>query len=303
MTRIDLMVKLGQLELQNPVITSSGTFGFGREYGEYYDINKLGAMTTKGITPLPRAGNALPRIAETSAGIINSVGLENPGIEAFLDQELPQLQKLDIPVIVNISGNTLEEYAQMAEMLKDSGMQALEVNVSCPNVKEGGLTFGTQAQSVYDVTRAVRKCWDQSLIVKLTPNVSNISEIGCAAQEGGADVVSLINTVLAMDIDIDRRKPVLANRVGGLSGPAILPIALRMVYELAQSIHIPIIGMGGIMTGEDAIKFLLAGASAVSIGTANFIDPLAALKVIKGIEEYMDLHQYKNVKEIIGQVK
>lgn len=303
MSRIDLMVKLGQLELQNPVITSSGTFGFGREYGEYYDINKLGAMTTKGITPLPRAGNALPRIAETSAGIINSVGLENPGIEVFLDQELPQLQRLDIPVIVNISGNTLEEYAQMAEMLKDSGIQVLEVNVSCPNVKEGGLTFGTQAQSVYDVTKAVRKCWDQSLIIKLTPNVTNISEIGCAAQEGGADVVSLINTVLAMDIDIDKQKPILANRVGGLSGPAILPIALRMVYELAQSVHIPIIGMGGIMTGEDAIKFLLAGASAISIGTANFIDPLAPLKVLKGIEEYMDLHQYKNVKEIIGQLK
>ena len=303
MTKADLRVNLGHLKLQNPVITASGTFGFGREYGEYYDINKLGAITTKGITPLPRGGNPVPRIIETSAGIINSVGLENPGIQAFLEQELPHLQKLSIPVIVNISGNTIEEYVQMAERLKDSGIKALEVNVSCPNVKKGGLTFGTQPQSVYDVTKAVRKSWDQTLIIKLTPNVTNISEIALAAQEAGADIVSLINTVLAMDIDIDKQRPILANKVGGLSGPAVLPIALRMVYELAQSIDIPIIGMGGIMTGEDAIKFLLAGASAISIGTANFIDPLTPLKVLKGIKEYMDHHQYKNLKEIIGQLK
>lgn len=303
MSKTDLRVKLGKLELKNPIITASGTFGFGKEYKEYYDINKLGAITTKGITPLSRGGNPAPRIAETSAGIINSVGLENPGIQAFLEQELPHLQKLTIPVIVNISGNTIEEYVQMAELLKESGIKALEVNVSCPNVKRGGLHFGTHPESVYDITKAIRKNWDKTLIIKLTPNVTNISEIALAAEEAGADIVSLINTIMAMDIDIHRKMPVLGNKVGGLSGPAVLPIALRMVYELAKSINIPIIGMGGIMTGEDAIKFLLAGASAISIGTANFIDPLAPLKILKEIEQYMNDKKYKTMNEIVGQLK
>lgn len=303
MSKVDLRVKIGELRFKNPIITASGTFGFGREYGQYYDINKLGAITTKGITPQPRGGNPSPRIVETSAGIINSVGLENPGIEGFIEEELPHLRELSIPSIVNISGNTIEEYANMAKRLRGTKISALEVNVSCPNVKKGGLNFGTSTQSVYDVTKAVRKNWDKTLIIKLTPNVTKISEIALAAQEAGADGVSLINTIMAMDIDIHKRSPVLGNRVGGLSGPAVLPIALRMVYEVAKSVDIPIIGMGGIMTGEDAIKFLLAGATAISIGTANFIDPLAPLKILKGIEEYMIYYKYKTMQEIVGQLE
>lgn len=303
MSKADLRVKIGELQLKNPIITASGTFGFGREYGKYYDINKLGAITTKGITLKSRGGNPTPRIAETSAGIINSVGLENPGIEGFIKEDLPYLQKLSISTIVNISGNTIEEYALMAKRLKNSKIAAIEVNVSCPNVKKGGLNFGTQPQSVYDVTKAVRKNWERTLIIKLTPNVTSISDIALAAQEAGADGVSLINTLMAMDIDIYRKKPVLGNKIGGLSGPAVLPIALRMVYEVAKSVDIPIIGMGGIMNTEDAIKFLLAGASAIAIGTANFIDPLAPLKILQGIEEYMQDNSYETMQEIIGQLK
>lgn len=302
MSKIDLRVKIGNLELKNPIITSSGTFGFGREYEEYYDINKLGAITTSGITLLPRRGNPPPRIVETTGGIINSVGLENPGLEAFIRDELPYLERLTLPTIVNISGNTIEEYGYMAEKLRDSGVEALEVNVSCPNVKEGGLHFGTHPQSIYEVTTRVRKSWYRTLIIKLSPNVSDIVEIGLAAQEGGADSISLINTLAAMDIDIYNKRPLLGNKVGGLSGPAILPIALKMVYELAKAVDIPIIGMGGIMTGEDGIKFLLAGATVISIGTANFIDPLAPLNILKDIEEYMYENQYKKMSDIIGQI-
>lgn len=302
MSKIDLRVKIGNLELKNPIITSSGTFGFGREYEEYYDINKLGAITTSGITLLPRRGNPPPRIVETTGGIINSVGLENPGLEAFIRDELPYLERLTLPTIVNISGNTIEEYGYMAEKLRDSGVEALEVNVSCPNVKEGGLHFGTHPQSIYEVTTRVRKSWHRTLIIKLSPNVSDIVEIGLAAQEGGADSISLINTLAAMDIDIYNKRPLLGNKVGGLSGPAILPIALKMVYELAKTVDIPIIGMGGIMTGEDGIKFLLAGATVISIGTANFIDPLAPLNILKDIEEYMYENQYKKMSDIIGQI-
>ncbi len=302
MSKIDLRVKIGNLELKNPIITSSGTFGFGREYEEYYDINKLGAITTSGITLLPRRGNPPPRIVETTGGIINSVGLENPGLEAFIRDELPYLERLTLPTIVNISGNTIEEYGYMAEKLRDSGVEALEVNVSCPNVKEGGLHFGTHPQSIYEVTTRVRKSWHRTLIIKLSPNVSDIVEIGLAAQEGGADSISLINTLAAMDIDIYNKRPLLGNKVGGLSGPAILPIALKMVYELAKAVDIPIIGMGGIMTGEDGIKFLLAGATVISIGTANFIDPLAPLNILKDIEEYMYENQYKKMSDIIGQI-
>ena len=303
MNNLDLRVKIGQLELKNPVITASGTFGFGQEYGQYYDINSLGAMTTKGITLQPRRGNPTPRIVETPAGIINSVGLENPGIERFIEEEIPHLQALHIPVIVNISGNEIEEYAYLAQKLRDFGIEGLEVNVSCPNVKKGGLNFGTHPQSVYEVTKAVRENWDKTLIIKLTPNVTNIGEIALAAQEAGADALSLINTLVAMDIDIHRQRPVLGNRVGGLSGPAILPVALRMVYEVAQQVDIPLIGMGGIMSGEDAIKFLLAGASAVSIGTANFINPLSPLNILEEIQDYMKNYGVQSVKGIIGQLK
>lgn len=303
MNNLDLHVNLGQLQLKNPIITASGTFGFGKEYGEFYDINRLGAITTKGITPQMRAGNPPPRIVETPAGIINSVGLENPGIDRFIQEELPDLQPLKVPVIVNISGNSVEEYAVLAKRLKDSNLAALEVNISCPNVKKGGLNFGTHPQSVYEVTKAVRENWERTLIIKLTPNVTNITEIALAAQEAGADALSLINTLLAMDIDIHRRRPTLGNTMGGLSGPAILPVALRMVYQVAKAVDIPIIGMGGIMTGEDAIKFLLAGASAVSIGTANFIDPMAPLNILKGIEDYMEKYDLQSIEEIIGQLQ
>lgn len=303
MSNLDLHVTLGDLQLKNPIITASGTFGFGKEYGEFYDVNRLGAITTKGITPQMRAGNPPPRIVETPSGIINSVGLENPGIDGFIQQELPDLQRLEVPVIVNISGNSVEEYAMLAQHLKDSNLAAIEVNISCPNVKKGGLNFGTHPQSVYEVTKAVRENWDRTLIIKLTPNVTNITEIALAAQEAGADVLSLINTLLAMDIDIHRRRPVLGNVMGGLSGPAILPVALRMVYQVARAVDIPIIGMGGIMTGEDAIKFLLAGASALSIGTANFIDPMAPLNILKGIENYMQENELQSIEEIIGQLQ
>ena len=303
MSNLDLKVKLGRLELKNPVITASGTFGFGREYGQFYNINQLGAIVTKGITLKPKAGNPSPRIVETSAGILNSVGLENPGIDRFIEEELPYLEELRVPVIVNISGNTVEDYAVLVQHLRGFKIAAVEVNISCPNVKKGGLNFGTQPDSVYQVTKAVRENWDKTLIIKLTPNVTSMKEIALAAQEAGADVLSLINTLLAMEIDIHKRKPILGNIMGGLSGPAVLPVALRMVYQVAQAVKIPMIGMGGIMTGEDAIKFLLAGASAISIGTGNFIDPMCPLKVLKAIEEYMERYRLKSIKEIVGQLQ
>lgn len=303
MSNLDLGVKIGQLELKNPLITASGTFGFGKEYGQYYDIHSLGAMTTKGITLQPRGGNPPPRIVETSAGIINSVGLENPGINAFIREEIPHLQKLKVPVMINISGNKIEDYALLAQKLGKYDIDALEVNVSCPNVKQGGMNFGTQPQSVYEITKTVRENWDKTLIIKLTPNVTNIGEIALAAQEAKADALSLINTVVAMDIDIHRQRAVLGNRIGGLSGPAILPIALAMVYQVAQQVDIPLIGMGGILSGEDALKFLLAGASAVAIGTANFINPLSPLNILEEIEDYMRTNGYQSLREIIGQLK
>ncbi|WP_213818559.1 dihydroorotate dehydrogenase [Garciella nitratireducens] len=303
MNNLDLKIKLGHLDLKNPVITASGTFGFGREYGELYDINQLGAITTKGITLKPKSGNPPPRIAETYGGILNSVGLENPGIDRFIEEELPFLECLKIPVIVNIAGNTIEDYAIVAERLRGSNISAVEINISCPNVNKGGLHFGTHPDSVYQVTKAVRDKWDKTLIIKLTPNVTSITEIALAAQEAGADVISLINTLLAMDIDIHKRKAILGNILGGLSGPAVLPVALRMVYQIAKVVKIPIIGMGGIMTGEDAIKFLLAGASAISIGTGNFIHPTCPLEVLKGIEKYMKKYGFYSMKEIIGQLQ
>lgn len=298
MNKLDLKVKIGELELKSPIITASGTFGFGQEYQEFYDINQLGALTTKGITLKPKEGNPPPRIAETASGIINSVGLENPGIDNFIEEEIPFLDTLNIPAIVNISGNTVEEYVLLARKLVDTKTPAIEVNVSCPNVKKGGLHFGTDPQMVYAVTKTLREEWDRTMIVKLTPNVTSISEIAIAAQEAGADSVSLINTLLAMDIDIHKKSPMLGNKMGGLSGPAVLPVALRMVYEVAQCVHIPIIGMGGVMTGEDAIKFLLAGASAVSIGTANFIHPKAPLNMIEEIKSYMKKYGYQSIEEI-----
>ncbi|NJD03903.1 MAG: dihydroorotate dehydrogenase [Ruminiclostridium sp.] len=291
------------LKLKNPVIAASGTFGFGREFSEYIDLNKLGGISVKGLTLLPRQGNKPPRIAETPAGILNSVGLQNPGVHAFIKKEIPFLRRFDIAVIANIAGSTVEEYCKMAEILSDADIDAIELNVSCPNVKEGGVAFGNSVAGISEITKRVRPLCKKPLIVKLTPNVTDIKEIALAAEGAGADAVSLINTVLGMAIDIHRRRPVLANNVGGLSGPAIKPIAVRMVYEAAKTVKIPVIGMGGISTGQDAIEFILAGASAVMVGTAGFVDPEACIKVSEGIECYLKKYGYGSLSDIIGKLE
>ncbi len=291
---IDLSVNIGGMKLKNPIITASGTFGFGREYGELYDLNLLGAIAVKGLTLKPRGGNKPPRIAETASGILNSVGLENPGIDGFIREEIPNLNKYNVPTIANISGNTVDEYCIMTEKLGQL-VDAIELNVSCPNVKEGGIAFGTKAESIYKVTNAAKKCSKVPLIVKLSPNVTDITEMADAAEAGGADCISLINTVTGMKIDIEKRKPYFNNIVAGLSGPAIKPIALRMVWQTAHKVKIPVIGMGGISTWQDAVEFFMAGADAISIGTANFINPYAPLEILKGLENYMKEKSIVNI--------
>ena len=299
---INMKVNVAGVELKNPIVTGSGTFGFGREYGAYFDLNQLGGICVKGLTFTERQGNAAPRIAETPAGILNSVGLQNPGVKFFVENELPFLKKYDTKIIANISGNTVEEYCSMAEILSDSDVDLIEMNISCPNVKEGGVAFGTNAATVNNITREVKKYCRKPLIVKLSPNVTDIKEIAKAAEDGGADALSLINTLLGMSIDIHKRKPVLANNVGGLSGPAVKPVAVRMVWQAASVVKVPIIGMGGIMTGEDAVEFMLAGAAAVAVGTANFVDPLACIKVLEGVKEYLGRYHITDVNEIVGKV-
>ncbi len=291
------------LKLKNPVIAASGTFGFGREYSEFIDLNRLGGIAVKGLTLLPRQGNKPPRIAETPAGILNSVGLQNPGVHAFIEKEIPFLRKFDTAILANIAGNTIEEYCEMAEILADADIDAIELNVSCPNVKKGCVAFGNSVAGISEITKRVRPLCRKPLIVKLTPNVTDIKEIAIAAEEAGADAVSLINTILGMAIDIHRRKPILANNVGGLSGPAVKPVAVRMVYEVSKSVKIPVIGMGGISTGDDAIEFLLAGASAVMVGTANFVNPDACIKVAEGIECYLRKYNYNRLSDIIGKLE
>ncbi|MCR4434349.1 MAG: dihydroorotate dehydrogenase [Clostridiales bacterium] len=302
MKGIDLKVSIGALKLKNPVIAASGTFGFGREYSEFIDLNRLGGISVKGLTLAPRQGNKPPRIAETPAGILNSVGLQNPGVHAFLRDELPFLKQYNTAVIANIAGNTIEEYCEMAELLSASDIDAVELNVSCPNVKQGGVSFGNTAAGVSEIVGRVRPCCKKTMIVKLTPNVTDIKEIAAAAEASGADAISLINTLLGMAIDIHRRKPVLANNTGGLSGPAVKPVALRMVYEAANTVKIPVIGMGGITCGEDAVEFLLAGASAVMVGTANFTNPHACMDVLKGIENYLKMYNNHCIYDIIGKL-
>lgn len=294
---IDMSIDIGGLKLKNPILVSSGTFGFGREYSNFYDLNLLGGIAVKGLTLKPRKGNRPPRIAETAAGILNSVGLENPGIYSFMEKELPFLKKYDTAIIANISGNTIEEYSVMAKELSNS-VDAIELNVSCPNVKEGGIAFGTKPELVYKVTDAVKRCCKPPLIVKLSPNVTDITEMALAAEKAGADCISLINTIIGMKIDIINRRPYFDNLVAGLSGPAVKPIALRMVWQVAQSVKIPIIGMGGISTWEDAVEFLMAGSNAISIGTANFYNPNAPIDVLKGIQKYMMENGLKKVQEI-----
>ncbi|MDF2532205.1 MAG: pyrD [Clostridia bacterium] len=299
---INMEVDIGGLKLKNPIMTASGTYGFGREYSEYYDLSKLGAVVVKGLTLKPREGNKAPRIAETPAGILNSVGLQNPGIEVFLQQELPFLRKYNTAVIANIAGNTVEEYCQMADKLGTS-IDAIELNISCPNVKEGGVAFGTKCDSVYSITKAVKQHCKVPLIVKLSPNVTDITEIALAAEEAGADCLSLINTLLGMSIDINTRRPILANVVGGLSGPAVKPVAVRMVYQVAKAVNIPVIGMGGISSWQDAIEFMLAGADAVAIGTYNFVNPNAPIEIIEGMVQYMKKNAYKSLSDFKGKIE
>lgn len=299
---IDLSVDIKGIKFDNPVIAASGTFGFGREFKEYTDLNMIGGISVKGLTLEPRQGNKPPRIAETPAGILNSVGLQNPGVEAFIRDEIPFLRKYKTKIIANIAGNTIEDYCKMAEMLSDEDIDGIELNVSCPNVKKGCVAFGTTTAGISEITKSVRKYCKKPLIVKLTPNVTDIKEVAKAAEDAGADAISLINTILGMAIDIHKKRPILANNMGGLSGPAVKPIAVRMVYEVAQTVNVPVIGMGGISSGEDAVEFMLAGASAIMVGTYNFINPKACEDVVNGIKKYMETYGYKSVYDIIGKV-
>ncbi len=299
---IDLSTNIAGVQFDNPVIMASGTYGFGKEYSEYVDLNQIGGISVKGLTLKERKGNKPPRIAETPAGILNSVGLQNPGVEVFIKEDLPFLKKYKTKIIANIAGNTIEEYCEMAEILGDSQVDAIEMNVSCPNVKAGCLAFGTSPKGIEEITSAVKKYCKQPLIVKLTPNVSDIKSIAMAAEGAGADCISLINTILGLAIDINKKKPILANNFGGLSGPAVKPIALRMVYEAAHSVKIPVIGMGGISSWEDAVEFILAGASAVMVGTANFVNPTIPIEIVNGIEKYLEYHGHTGLDEIIGKM-
>lgn len=298
-----LNVEIAGIQFNNPVIAASGTFGFGREFEQFIDLNLLGGICTKGITLNPRQGNKPPRIAETPAGILNSVGLQNPGVEYFIQNELPYLKKFDTKIIANVAGSTIEEYCRICELLDCTDIDAIELNLSCPNVKAGCVAFGSSPERLREITSIVRQKTSKPLIVKLTPNFGNIPELAKAAEVSGADAVSLINTILGMAIDIESGRPVLANNFGGLSGPAVKPVAVRMVYEAYQSVGIPVIGMGGICSGEDAVEFMLAGATAVMVGTANFINPSACINIAKGIENYLLKKNIDSVYDIIGMVK
>lgn len=296
-------VSLAGVELKNPVMTASGTFGSGMEYSEFVDLSRLGAVVTKGVASVPWPGNPTPRIAETRSGMLNAIGLQNPGIEVFCKRDLPFLKKYDTKVIVNVCGKSTEDYCQVVERLSDEPVDLLEINVSCPNVKEGGIAFGQNPAALEAITREVKKYARQPVIMKLSPNVTDITEMARAAEAGGADVLSLINTLTGMKIDINRRTFALANKTGGMSGPAVKPVAVRMVYQTANAVKLPIIGMGGIAAAEDALEFLMAGATAVSVGTANFFNPYATVEIVKGIEEYMDRNHVEDIHELIGCVK
>jgi dihydroorotate dehydrogenase (NAD+) catalytic subunit len=300
----DMNISIGSLRLKNPVMTASGTFGYGEEYGSLVNLHRLGAIIVKGISLLPRQGNPPPRIAETASGMLNSIGLENVGLERFLTEKLPFLQGIDTPLIVNILGDTVEDYQQLAARLnEEEKVAALEVNISCPNVKQGGVAFGTDPDMAHAVTKGVRQYFSRPVIVKLSPNVTDITEIAGAVEEAGADAVSLINTVLGMAIDIESCRPKLANIFGGLSGPAIKPIGIRMVWQVAESVSIPIIGIGGITTPEDALEFMLAGACAVQVGTTNFINPKATEEIIHGIGTYLTRNSIASIQDVIGRAR
>ena len=301
---VQLNTKIGSLELKNPVMTASGTFGYGTEYADFMDINRLGAIIVKGTTLNPRQGNPYPRMAETPSGMLNAVGLQNKGVDYFVDHIYPEVRKFQTNVIVNVSGSCIEDYVQCASIINTlDDIPAIELNISCPNVKQGGMSFGVKPESAAQVVSAVRKAYDKTLIVKLSPNVTDITEIARAVEGAGADSVSLINTMLGMAIDAEKRKPILSTITGGMSGPAVKPVALRMVWQTAKAVKIPIIGLGGICSATDAIEFLLAGASAIQIGTANFIDPSISEKVIDGIEDYLKRHNFNSVQEILGALQ
>ena len=299
----DLRVNIAGVEFKNPVITASGTFGFGQEYARIYDISRLGGISCKGTTLHERPGNPAPRIAETPSGILNSVGLQNPGVDAFIRDDLPFLKKQNTVVIANVAGSQVEDYVETVRRLQGTGVDMIELNISCPNVKEGGVSFGTSAKSVENITKQVKAVAEQPLMIKLTPNVTDITETAAAAEAGGADAVSLINTLTGMKIDINTRRPILKNNTGGMSGAAVFPVALRMVWQVANRVKIPVVGMGGITKWQDAVEMLLAGASAVQIGTANFNDAYTPLKVIAGINEYLDERGEKSVSDIVGKVQ
>lgn len=296
-------VNLAGVELKNPVMEASGTFGSGMEYSEFVDLNQLGAVVTKGVANVPWPGNPTPRIAEVYGGMLNAIGLQNPGIDVFCKRDIPFLKQYDTKIIVNVCGKTTEDYIEVVERLGDEPVDMLEINISCPNVKEGGIAFGQDPKAVEAITKEVKKHAKQPVIMKLSPNVTDITVMAKAAEAGGADVLSLINTITGMKIDIERQTFAIANKTGGMSGPAVKPVAVRMVYQVANAVKIPIIGMGGITTAEDAMEFILAGATAVSIGTANFSNPIATVECVRGIERYMKRHQVEDVNDLIGIVK
>ena len=300
---MNMKVNIAGVEWKNPVTVASGTFGSGAEYSDFVDLNKLGAVTTKGVANVPWAGNATPRVAETPSGMMNAIGLQNPGIELFCERDIPYLKQFDTKIIVNVGGHAPEEYLAVVERLADEPIDMMEINISCPNVNAGFLAFGQDARNVEELTAQIKKLAKQPVIMKLTPNVTDITEIAKAAEAGGADAVSLINTLTGMKIDINRKTFAVANKTGGVSGPAVHPIAVRMVYQVAQAVQIPIIGMGGIASAEDAIEMILAGASAVSVGTANFYNPTITMDVVEGIEQYMKKNGFETVADMVGIVK
>lgn len=301
---MNTQVTLAGVTFKNPVMTASGTFGSGMEYSEFVDLNKLGAVVTKGVANVPWPGNPTPRVAEVYGGMLNAIGLQNPGIDVFLERDIPFLKQYDTKIIVNVCGKTVEDYVEVVERLgEESAVSMLEINVSCPNVKEGAIAFGQKADALYNITREIKNHAKQPVIMKLSPNVTDIGEMARAAEAAGADALSLINTITGMKIDIHRRKFAIANKTGGMSGPAIKPIAVRMVYQASHAVKIPIIGMGGIATAEDAVEFLLAGASAVSVGAMNFVNPYTTVEVAEGIEAYMKKYHVENVTDLIGAVE
>ena len=300
---MDMRVKIAGVEWNNPVTVASGTFGSGEEYSEFVDLNRLGAVTTKGVANVPWPGNPTPRVAEIHSGMMNAIGLQNPGIDVFCERDIPFLRQFDTKIIVNVCGRSAEDYCEVVERLANEDVDMLEINISCPNVKEGGIAFGQNPKAAEEITKAVKKYAKQPVIMKLSPNVTSIAEMAKAVEAGGADAISLINTLTGMKIDINRKTFALANKTGGVSGPAIHPVAVRMVYQTAQAVKIPIIGMGGIESAEDAIEMLLVGASAVSVGTANFYNPTVTMDIVDGIEAYMKQNHFASVQDMVGIVK